>query len=285
MIKHGTRPAPLDARDYSFHRTFPHFGAASPAVLPPMDYSFDAGLTMPDQMADGYPYGCTGYAQTDCKTDQEKVVYLASYTYKKTCFMEGHDADRGCDLRNSAKSLRVYGAQQINETEEQAQTHKSGQSFSVDKVPGRDWFDSFRIALRAQRTKPVKNSISIGTIWFPEWGDPAPTGLLTEHFIFNGNINAYNWHDYKISGEKTIGGEPTLEVKSWQGRRVGADGWLYLNRAAFNKAFDIYGTLALTTAVAGPDDIRTIKLDTLQTILIFLNRILGLMRARIPAHA
>lgn len=286
-MKHGTNPAKLDRRDYSFHRTFPQFAAAAPPILPNMEYSLDAGLDMPDQVADGYDFGCTGYTQTNCKQDQDKVRYDPGFTYEKTCDMEGHGLDRGCDIRNSAKSLRVYGALRQGEgSDEEAAKHRSGQDFSVDKAPGRDWFDSFRITLRAQRGSAIKHPISIGTIWFSEWHGVPQSGLLTEHFTFDGDITHYLWHNYKISGEKMVGGEATLEVKSWQGRSVGNGGWLYMNRATFNKAFDsYYGTLAITQAAASEADIRTIKLDMLQTLLVYLNRMLALIGQRLAVHA
>lgn len=293
MMPNGTRPALLDKRDYSFHRTFPQFAAIAPAALPILDYSFDAGLTMPNQIADGYPVGCTGYAQTDCKTDQEKKIYDPGYTFKKTCYMEGHDLTSGADIRTSAKSLRVYGAklgsssapeaEVTPEDDTAAKENKSGQSYNVDKAPGRDWFDSFRIALRSQMNNPVKNTISIGTIWFPEWGSPTSSGLLPDQFEYNGNRYSYAWHDYKICGEHTVNGEPTLEVKSWQGRDIGNGGFLYLNRAAFNKAYDIYGTLALMTAQARPEDIRTIQIDIIQTILTYIERLLAIARNKVAS--
>ena len=284
----------LDRRDYSYHRTFPRLGAAAPAELPPMTYNHDAGLTMPDQMADGYPNGCTGYTQTDCKTDETRAIYSAPFTYKKTCFMDGQSDTEPCDIRTSCKSLRVYGALHKNKplhiedkyyeslTEEQkAALNKSGKSFVVEKLPGRDWFDTMRITLRSSN----KNSISIGTIWFPEWGSWLTGGELTAAVYYSGDPYAYGWHNYKLCGEETLNGKPVLLLKSWQGKRVGVDGWLKIGREAFNKAFDMYGTLAIIQAEADPNDIKLIKLDILQTVLVFLNRILLIIGRQIPVHA
>lgn len=270
-IKHGAPRSTLDRRDYSFHKTFPHFGNVAPAELPLMEYTYDAGLTMADQNAEGIPFGCTGECQGDCKSDQDKEIYDAADIYKNTCMMEGHDTDRGCDIRNSAKSLRVYGAKRKRD----GVMVKSGLTFSVDRIPGRDWFDSFRIALRAQAA--TKTPISVGTIWFLEWENPEPSGLLSPLFAYDGNANEYEWHNYAIKGEQTVNGEPTFLVKSWQGKNYGHGGWVNMDRATFNRAFDIYGTIGITVAIAHPDDIQTIDIDILQTVLDYLRRILNLI--------
>ncbi len=285
MIRHGAKRTILDRRDYAYHKTFPHFGAAWGPELSLMEYTLDARKTMPDQNADGLPYGCTGYAQTDAKCDQEGVIYDPRYTYFKTCFMEGHEATTGCDIRTSAKSLRVYGALPydpafsnlpMDQKDAEARKHKSGQTFFIDKAPGRDWFDSFRIALRAQYFNS-NTPISTGTIWFPEWQSPEITGQLTDQFVYNNLPDEYEWHDYIIAGEHTIDGKPTMRVKSWQGPNYGDHGWVYVGRAAFNRAFDIYGTTGLTVAKASPEDVRTIDLDILQTVLDYLRRILDII--------
>jgi len=254
-----------------------------------MEYNFDAGLTMPNQMADGRPYGCTGYTQTDCKTDQDKTLYNAGYTYEKTSYMEGHPADQGCDIRTSVKSLRVYGALPTTSKGDtsyldiEAAKHKSGQSFNVDKAQGRDWFDSFRIALRRQKEQGTNDSISVGTIWAFGWS--ADGVIDTKDFIYSGRPFDYLWHNYKVCGEKTINGEPMLIIKAWLGKEVGDHGWLYIGRENWNKIFDIYGTIGLITAEAGPNDIYTIKLDMLQTVLVYLNRMLGLIGTKVRMNA
>lgn len=100
-----------DYRNYSFHRTF---GAVQKPLLDvPLDY--DAGLTMPDQVAEGYLYGCTGMTTADLGTDFDHKAYRGGYTYEKTCLMEGHGMDRGCYIINSLKSAIVYGLQAVGD--------------------------------------------------------------------------------------------------------------------------------------------------------------------------
>jgi len=265
-MKHGAKRSILDPRDYSFHRSF----GITYASLGLKEYNYDAGFGMPDQTADGYPYGCTGYAQAEVAQDIDKDHYAPSYTYQKTCAYEGHDTTTGCDIRTSARVGQVYGMQRPEETtESQAQTHRRGAFYNIEQIPGLDWFDSFRTQLRKG------SSISIGTIWFPEWAYTQSDGIIPT-FTYNGNANVYPWHNYKICGEKTINGFPYLIAKSWQGRHFGDQGWCYFPRETFNKAFDIYGTIGLIQGRYTPTDIVTVKITMLQFVLHYLGRIIGL---------
>lgn len=273
---HGTKPAPLDRRDYSYHRTF---GAVTPPVLPNMDYSYDAGLTMFDQIADGYMYGCTGCTQTDICIDQDKQVYDYPRTYLKTCTMEGHAPDQGCDIRTSAKALRLFGVGRTDESEEACEARRRGKSFNVDKKPGFDWFDSFRIALRNG-----KQSISVGTPWPQEFESPSVKGFLP--LPNPGSIKAAPWHNWKIAGEATtLGNTPVLRVKSWQGKQYGDEGWVYMTREVFNAVFDVWGTLGLITPVYSPADVQTIRLEMLQQVLVNIARILALIGKKMVVYA
>jgi len=271
-MQSGLKRVLADKRDLSFHRSF----GSVPAPLPLLDYSYDDGKTMPDQNADGLPYGCTGYSQADIAGNEDNSIYKPFYTYQKTCYIEGHPTDQGCDIRNSLKVGQVYGVQRLDETtEEEAKTHGRGKYYSVDKLDGLDWFDSFRTALRNG-----KRSISVGTIWFPEWHMTGQDGILTSLFVYNGNPNAYPWHNYAIVGEKTINGTPYLIAKTWQGRNFGDSGWCYLSSETFNKAFDIYGTCGFTQPAFSPQDTFTIKITILQFVIMYIGRIIGL-----TAHA
>lgn len=269
----GTVRHLLDRRDNSFHRTF-KFGGVGP--LENKTYTYDIGLTMPDQNADGFPEGCTGYSQADIKGDEDNAVYEPFYTYQKTCLIEGHDTTQPCDMRVSKKSLRVYGAQLKGEAEEHAVFHRGLPCFNVDRAPGYDWFDSFRIALRKGRP------ISVGAPWPREWEMVNSTGILTENFILRDETP---WHNSALKGETVIAGIPYLVVKSWQGKNYGDHGWVYMSREAFNKAFDIYGTIGLVDADATGYDIQQITIDIQQTILVYLNRILAIIGRQKTLHA
>lgn len=290
MIKNGTKPHEFDQRDHALHATFPHFGATAPINLPLLEYNFDAGFPIPNQNAvdsrfdpplPAMPEGCTGEAQSRFVTNEDKILADPQYTYNATCEMEGHDTDTGCDIRNSAKSLTVYGYRRQGDTEAQSLARKRGKYFVIDRIAGRDWFDSFRLALRGN-----KKSISIGTPWFSEWQSVPMSGLLTSLFIFDGNEIDYNWHNALITGEKTIDGEPTMIVYSWQGNLIGDNGLLYWNRETFNKAFDIYGTIAITP---GPTilsaDIQYVTATIYQLTLVYLNQMLAIIGKQVKIYA
>lgn len=275
MILHGTRPAKLDTRDLSFHRTFPLAGAIAPALLPLMEYNYDLGRRMQNQNELGMPYGCTGMTQPEICSNQDGVLYKERYTYEKTCLMENHPDDQGCDIRTSFKSLMVYGLQAEDETtDQQAMQHIRGPYFNVDKAPGRDWFDSFRIALRAGAA--TKTCISLGIPWMTEFGAVGSDGILTSHFVYDGVPEHYSWHDSMISGEHTINGVPYLIDKSWQGKNVGDKGWVYFDRETFNKVFDNWGTLGMWPSKETPDNVVKIKVEIYRQVLDFLYRLLKL---------
>jgi len=266
----GTIRHLLDPRDYSFTRSF----GVTKQDLPPREYNYDLGIRMPDQNADGYRNGCTGYTQADIATDQDAIPYDPIFTYEKTCLIEGHGPERGCSIRNSAKTGIVYGMKgEHEENDAQALTHRRGAFYSVEKVSGCDWFDSMRLALRKSGT-----SISVGTLWFLEWGETASDGILTPYFYFDGKWDEESGHNYKICGEKTINGQPYLIAKPWLGKNFGDNGWCYFSRETFNKVFDIYGTIAIIQTRATPQDIITIRITILQFLILYLGRIIN-MRA------
>ena len=160
--------------------------------------------------------------------------------------------------------------QVVGETEAEAKKRARGKFFHVDRVNGYDWFDSFRSALRRGQ------SISVGTPWFPEWQGIGQDGILTSLFVYDGTPSHYAWHNYKLCGEKIIDGQPYIVAKPWQGKGFGDNGWCYIGREAFNKAYDIYGTIGITQTKAKKEDIRTIQLTALQYVLIYFGRMLGL---------
>lgn len=289
-MKSGTHPHKLDVHDYSFHKNITPWvpriklGLTITGTLASKEYTYDAGFPIPNQdLPDTrfnpplppIPSGCTGECTTSICMDEDKALYNPKYTYDMTCMMENHDESQGCDIRNSAKSLTIYGLEAPGDTPTQTLARKRGAYFMIDLAPGYDWFDSFRLALRANG-----RSISMATPWFEEWEIATGIdGVLISTFDYNGIVSDYNWHDSKICGEIVLpSGEDALIDISWQGNNFGDDGKCYFTRETFNKAFDIYGTLALTPGPAiAPGDIQYVKLTILQQALVYLNDILAII--------
>jgi hypothetical protein len=263
----GLVRTPLDPRDYSFSRSF----GITATPIPPKEYNFDKGFGMSDQNADGYPFGCVGYTQASIASNQDGQLFDPIFTYQKTCEIEGHGMDRGCDIRTAAKVGQVYGMRPVYGFDEDSLKYRRGAFFNVDKSPGCDWFDSMRIAMRR-----TASPLSVGTIFFPEWSNPGPTGILTEHFVWDGVWDTEMGHNYEICGEKLIDGKPYLIAKTWQGPNFGDNGWCYIGREAFNKAFDIWGTVAIVQTRYTPKDVVTIKISILQFVLLKLSKILNI---------
>lgn len=231
-IKGGLKLRFTDHRDLDFHKTF-GTTTFNPQELPDKYYA-DAGLTMPDQNRDGYPMGCTGYAQTDLCTDQDEIVYDAGELYENT-----PPYDRGGrELRKSLKVLVDRGPR-----DKQGNLGEKRTAFYNIRASGiLDWFDAIRVALWI--TQDEKRSASIGIPWFPEFHSPDDDGILPEPTQFS--WARAEGHDAKVAGWKTIDGVPYLYVKSWQGPGYGRGGWCYMSRELANKIFDMYYTEAFT---------------------------------------
>jgi hypothetical protein len=294
-IRSSTRPHTFDRRDYSFHRTKPVYAAVAPALLENIEYNYDHQLTMYNQTIAVPPYytrplfyGCTGMCATDICTDQDGSLYSPEYTYEQTCAIEGHAADQGCDIRNSLKSLKVFPPKVPGQSDADAAKNRRGPYLNVDRAPNRDWFDSHRIALRANAR--TKTSISVGMPWFPSFQINSITGILvmptdTELTSVKANINVYPWHCVKISGEEIFDNTPYLCVKSWQGPNVGNKGWLYMSRECFNKAYDLWGTYSGCPGDVNPQDVVRIRGELYQQLWDFVARLVRLLGIQVNVYA
>lgn len=262
------QPALPDHRDRSFPRTF---GTVAATEFP-AEYDCDAGFGMPDQNEDGYPMGCTGYAQTELCQDEDRIQYDPVFTYLKTLFYSNLPSNSPCDMRASLKMLVDYGPKPKAGTEQDASTHRRGGYYNVVDSPELDCFDDIRNALWLQRE--ARRSVSIGTPWFPEWRKTKGDGVLMA-FNYTGVSSDYVWHNWKCSGWKVLAGQPYLKVKSWQGVRIGDKGWLYLSRERANRLLSIRGVAAFTTAIATPSDVQKVKLSIMETVVSYCKRLLA----------
>lgn len=258
MIKHGVKPAALDKRDYSYHRTF---GTIAPAALP-AEFDLDANLyPMPDQNlpndffgGPALPYGCTDYTVNELCTDEDAVPYSPFFTESKT----HANALGGTDMRTPLASVCSDGVQAKGETTDaQAATHKRSAYFRIGQNP--DYFDGIRTAISANG-RPA----SIGTPWFPEWTaeaeQPGTQGIMPMPASLT-NIDDLPWHCYKISGWTIINGITYLKCKVWQGPNFGWSGWTFLSREVLNAVMTIAGTAAFTLAKATPSQIATVGIN------------------------
>lgn len=259
-MKSGLKPIEKRKTNYSFHRTF---GAVSPEQFPDY-YNVDAGLGFPNQNAEGYPNGCTGYTQSRLCSDEDGVFYKPSFTYEKTLEIQGIANGEPCSIYDSLKSTIVYGVQRDTETtDEEALTHRRGQYYEIQVKPGMDWFDSIRSALWVNRGS--RRSVSVGTPWFFEWGHPTK-GIVMEPF--SDWREAY-WHNWQVVGWKTIGGKPYLIGKTWQGSMYGDEGYAYFSRETINKVMKIQGTGAFTLA-QWDGTIQTVRWGLIYTLQVQL---------------
>jgi len=269
MIRHGVHPVTLDKRDYSYHRSF---GTKRKALFFPDSLMLDLGLTVQDQVADGFPNGCTGYAQANAAGNADGVVYSGPYTYAKTCFMEWHDTTKPCFIRNSFQSTEIYGLLREGQTDQEAESNRRGPYFNVYDDSNMDWFDSLRSAMLQQ-----KICISVITPWFGEW-ESTNAGIVTKFFMYDGVPEHYPWHNWNVVGYKMINNEPYLIGKSWQGKSYGDGGFHYLDRETTNKVMAIYGSAAFIQPKAKPGDVVAIKITIMQFVLVLLHRILGILQ-------
>lgn len=254
-MQNGTAPRLRKRTDYS-ERTF----GAPTLAFPTKDFNLDAGLTMPDQIALGMPYGCTGVTQADIAGDEDKAVYDPHFTYDKTRLAEGtYPQQTGCLIEHSIRSTQADGVKLQGGTDADAPNHARGKYFDVDRN-GNDYFDAIRSVLWIN-----KRPVSVGSIWYPVWENPlGPDAILPMPDTLN---LSGPWHNYKISGWKIINGVPYLMVKSWQGPGYGDHGWVYLSREVCNAIFTVWGTQIFTYGKAGPGDIVTVRLSIMEELL------------------
>lgn len=261
MIYHGVLPVVKDHRDRSYPRTFGSVRSF------PTNFCTDAGLTMPDQNADGYPNGCTGYTQSELCTDEDKKVYDPAYTYEKALFIMGGKNGDPVDMRSSLKSTIIYGVKLKGDDTDNPYTHRRGAYYNVTDETELDTFDDIRSALLTNNY-----SVSIATPWYLEWDEQAKN-----NGIVSMGSQITSWHNWKVCGWKTLeNGVPYLIGKTWQGDKVGDKGWMYFPREVINAVMQIRGTGAFTLAPASPSNLQNIKTTFLEWILSYLRNVVGL---------
>lgn len=261
MIKHGVERNEYSLKDYSHEQTF---GAIDPKMFE-AEYNADLGLSFPDQNADGLPNGCTGYTQTEIGQDENGEFFDPKFTYENTLILADLPPHSPCKIRDSFKETRTRGLKR----KDNDSTLVRGAYYDVDK--NGDYFDGIRSALYLNRI--ASRTISAASPWFPEWRK-AIDGILIAP-------KKYVWeavgHNYKICGWKTIKSEPYLIIKPWTGASWGDKGYGYMSREICNKLFLISGTAIYIQSNLTASEVKTIKLDIMELILTFLNRLIKIM--------
>lgn len=244
----GTKPTRLSHKDFDYHQTF---GTVAPPSFPD-EVVTDAGLDMPDQNAEGLPFGCTDVTQAELCIDETLEVVsplnLEAVTHA--------NALGGFDIRSSLDAATKLGW--------------FGAYFNI-RHPQLDAFDSARLAILSGI--PEKRSISLGTPWWSIFETVEADGILPTPSNFG--TTGLPWHNHKICGWKQIQGQPMLISKSWQGTNYGDHGFVYISRPLYNSIMGISGTVAFTATQVKPVSISTIDLTTLQRLLSYLRTLVG----------
>jgi hypothetical protein len=237
---------------------FGSFGAPTQPPVFPTEYDTDAGLGMPDQAVEGEPNGCTNYAQADLSTDLTSIP-------KRPADLEAithANARGGYNIRDSLDAARKLGW--------------FNWYFNIQAYAPLDWFDAIRYAQLMGVANNEKRSVTIGTPWFPSWevaaikGQhilPMPTPEEIQNIVHN--PSSYGWHNWDSKGWKSLNGVLVLSCKSWQGKRVGDEGWLYVPREVINVIMSLESTVAYTpTMLDAPVNVR-IALPIFKFIMSF----------------
>ncbi len=270
MIYPGLKLKFTDRRDYDLLKSL---GATTfDTNSLPSTYSVDAGFPMRDQNAEGYIYGCTGFAQTDLCSNEDKVIYDAGEFYLST---PPGTRTEGRDLRASLELLRTRGPK----TSEGVLGPKRTAYYNIRKTPMLDWFDAICVALWV--TKDESRAASVAMPWFAQFELAGPTGILpippkyTWDIASGHNAVVSGWTDTNTKGDLIRGGEPFLKIKSHQGPIYGDAGWCYLDRNQTNVIFEMWYTDAFTVTKR-VDAVQKVDLTFLEDII---SRLVNLVAA------
>ena len=276
------RPRHLN-RDYikSFHPQIYAGTANYPTFLP--EFLTDDGRWMPDQNADGEPEGCTNYAQSNLALNLGEQTAspqeLEAVTHA--------NALGGLSIQMSLDAAR----KQLKWFTNTYQIHATGIL---------DYFDAFRLA-QASGGPLERRSISWGTPWFPSWEAFAqgnnftinPDGSFTtsastikriimpppsqaELDLLYTRPSAIPWHNSMLDGWLTIENTLVYRNKSWQGKNVGDNGFIYFPRDVINTVMTLKGTAAFTATDLEANAPQTIDISIVQKWLSYIRQWIGL---------
>ncbi len=261
MKHYGLKPKKYDPRDKHFE-SHKILGSINPLALPD-EYDADNGVTMPDQNADGAYFECSAYTVTDMAFDEDGQEYSPDYNFMKSLQIAGLPPDnQGVDLKSAFKVACTFGLLPkklaLFDTNAFGETYAADQKhwpLEVDKEAVKnikpaylgisgpyDFFDNVRAAMYISRSE--KRTVGIGVTWYGDFETTGSSGLCPDNPAMAGGGHSpkiSGWTRKNTQGEFIRGGEIFLKVKSWQGRNVGDNGWLYFSRPLINKLMAEWG--------------------------------------------
>lgn len=249
-----------DHRTYDFHATF---GSVDIDTIP-REFNFDVSGKFPDQNAEGLPQACTAYTENDIASNDDKVGYFDDplFTYNNTKNMLGLTGQVPVDLMTALKSGTVFGVKKKVETPDQALTHRRSPYFIV-----KGGFDGLVSAMWKKQ-----GGLSIGTPWLMSFNSVASDGLIP---AFTAPKSFSSGHCWEACGVKIIDNFPHIICKPWKGLTFGDHGYCYLNRKQIDDLLGIPGSGAFGQKHAEPEDIRAVKMSVIETLISWLQVLLG----------
>lgn len=254
----------LPDKDYDFHAVY------GTTEIFPDEYFTDAGLTSPDQNADGHPVGCVRYTTTEICNDQDKVLYDLDSVFKAMEQM-GTPVDQPADIRAGLKAVVLFGIGLKGEQEADWVKHRRGAYYRVDVGKDMDRFDLTRSAmLTYERTFGKPTSVSVGSLWYSEFNYPQ-VGILPSV-----TTQPVSRHNYKICGWAQKYGRPYLIVKPWEGKHYGIKihdtyGLSLMSRETYNELLDDYFSASYVVAPFNGDK-SSIRLEYLEYMMYLLKK-------------
>lgn len=275
-MKRGARPTRIKHTDYDFLKSH-RFGSITAADAQfPDEFLADAGRTMPNQETQDadftpptppMPFGCTNFTNAELKTDLTGVIHspadVESVTHANA--LGGYDIRLSLDACTMATLLHPNRLSWFS------------QYFNIRASGALDFFDSFRLTQIAGVSVGEKRSISWGTPWFPSWEQACLTGQMVMPMPTLQelqNVSSTGWHDSKFDGWKIINNVAMYRDKSWQGNKIGDQGFIYFPREVINRVMMISGTVAFTATNKPVNSPLTINVTTLQWLISALRNLI-----------
>lgn len=262
MIKSGLKPISFkDHRTYDFHRTF----GTAPSTL--KSFSFDTLGSRPNQDADGLAEACTAYSQNDIASNEDGILYDDyDFTYRNTLNMMDAEFGEPCDMMKALDATTVYGVKKKTENAQDALGHRRAPYFIVKKL--NDYLDGLQSAMLVKQ-----GCLSLATPWYPSFEFPNSDGTVPSPNNW-ADLSRATWHDWEACGIEVINGEPYLASKSWQGAQFGQKGMVYFSREQVNNLLSTKGAGAFGQKRAKPEDIKTVKMTLIETLISYMNILL-----------